>query len=313
MKKNKFIAILSALILCINILLTFAITNNAIATDLGTDNSVTVVENCVYRTTVDTIENGVSYKTNVLAYDNGHIVIELNCVNFTITANRLLNFSNVSFNDTYIADINTMGYANKSNINIDSYTRYTTSFVNENIIYTFTNNYYVGDFLGKTLYTMNLYVKEAYLYTEQTIIVNDESIVLPFNTIQPIQEIPTEKRLKELEAENTLLKEENNVLKEENIKLKSIIDTDNILRLDTNNDGIIDASDASTILKIYAINSTGGNIKIFNDLQIYDIEHSENEIGIESIIEPTTTIIEENDFGDLNNNNNNNLIFVPST
>lgn len=72
---------------------------------------------------------------------------------------------------------------------------------------------------------------------------------------------------------------------------------DNILRLDTNNDGKIDSMDATNILEIYAINSTGGNIKTFKDLENYKNEQKEKN-NKSTIIDPP---FPEEDSGDLNN------------
>ena len=55
-------------------------------------------------------------------------------------------------------------------------------------------------------------------------------------------------------------------LEAENATLKALNDADSILRLDANNDGIVDSNDASILLTIYAINSTGGNISKFSEL-----------------------------------------------
>ena len=58
-------------------------------------------------------------------------------------------------------------------------------------------------------------------------------------------------------------------LKSENEKLISNTNNDSILQCDTNKDGIIDGRDASTILTIYALNSTGKNITTFSEYQEY--------------------------------------------
>ena len=62
------------------------------------------------------------------------------------------------------------------------------------------------------------------------------------------------------------LKEKNAALEKELDSLKALSDPDNILRLDANNDGIVDSNDASILLTIYAINSTGGHISKFSEL-----------------------------------------------
>ena len=67
-----------------------------------------------------------------------------------------------------------------------------------------------------------------------------------------------EKKIKELEEENAKLKED---IK----KLSGDSPDDSILRCDTNDDGVIDGRDATTILTIYALNSTGKDIKTFSD------------------------------------------------
>lgn len=77
-------------------------------------------------------------------------------------------------------------------------------------------------------------------------------------------------QLSEQEKQIQLLEQENERLRAENERLTTILDVGSILRLDTDGNGIIDAKDATTILKIYAINSTGGNIQTLVDLKNYN-------------------------------------------
>lgn len=79
---------------------------------------------------------------------------------------------------------------------------------------------------------------------------SDEIFKAPYDTTRKIDEL--EARCDELEAENETL--------------KALNDADSILRLDANNDGIVDSNDASILLTIYAINSTGGHISKFSEL-----------------------------------------------
>lgn len=84
----------------------------------------------------------------------------------------------------------------------------------------------------------------------------------------------------------------------------NISDTDNsISRLDTNNDGKINSIDATNILEIYAINSTGGNIKTFEDLENYKNNQKEKD-NKPTII---NSLFPEEDGGDLNNGAYNNI------
>lgn len=62
-------------------------------------------------------------------------------------------------------------------------------------------------------------------------------------------------------------------LETENEQLKEKINPDSILNFDTNNDGYVDAIDASTILAIYALNSTGKNIKTMQEYYDYCASH----------------------------------------
>lgn len=80
--------------------------------------------------------------------------------------------------------------------------------------------------------------------------------ILSGNTVATPQLTDQEKYIQELESENA--------------RLKSMLDVDSIVRFDTDGNGIIDAKDATTILKIYAINSTGGNIQTLDDLKNYN-------------------------------------------
>ena len=64
--------------------------------------------------------------------------------------------------------------------------------------------------------------------------------------------------------------EENERLRANCERLAAVRNINQIRRLDTDGNGIIDAKDATTILKIYAINSTGGNIQTLDDLKNYN-------------------------------------------
>jgi hypothetical protein len=86
--------------------------------------------------------------------------------------------------------------------------------------------------------------------------------ILSGNTVAIPQLTEQEKQIQALETENALLKAENE-------RLTAMSNADSILRLDTDGNGIIDAKDASTILVIYAINSTGGDIKTLTELKEY--------------------------------------------
>lgn len=77
-------------------------------------------------------------------------------------------------------------------------------------------------------------------------------------------------QLSEQERQIQLLEQENERLRAENERLTTILDVGSILALDTDGNGIIDAKDATTILRIYAINSTGGNIQTLDDLKNYN-------------------------------------------
>ena len=67
----------------------------------------------------------------------------------------------------------------------------------------------------------------------------------------------------------TQLIEENKKLRRENDELKETLIDTSILRYDINADGVLDASDASMILTIYALNSTGADIKTTYDYYDY--------------------------------------------
>ncbi len=81
-------------------------------------------------------------------------------------------------------------------------------------------------------------------------------------------------QLTEQEQKIKQLEEENAALKAENTRLNSMIDVDSVMRFDTDGNGILDAKDASTILMIYAINSTGGNIKTLTELKEYNSQNA---------------------------------------
>ena len=66
------------------------------------------------------------------------------------------------------------------------------------------------------------------------------------------------------------LVDENERLRANCERLAAVRNINQIRRLDTDGNGIIDAKDATTILKIYAINSTGGNIQTLDDLKNYN-------------------------------------------
>lgn len=91
----------------------------------------------------------------------------------------------------------------------------------------------------------------TFRFLEHDIIVSPE--ILSANVIATPQLTAQDKYIQELEAENAML--------------KSMTDIDSIMRFDTDGNGMIDAKDASTILLIYAINSTGGNISKLSEIQ----------------------------------------------
>lgn len=82
--------------------------------------------------------------------------------------------------------------------------------------------------------------------------------------------IEAEPQLSEQEKYIKQLEHEIADLKSENEKLNQMLDKDSILHYDINGDGAIDAIDASTLLTIYAINSTGGDIKTLTEFNEYN-------------------------------------------
>ena len=226
-------------------------------------------EERIYRSSFDGTAKGNSawsFTFALNAYSNGHIKIDVQCLSSGSTCNEI---GSIQFDDSMIAAIGEKGYAGTSsfdNCKFTYYSKYTTSFSGNDIIYTAIysepGSSYSG---GSTLMSFDLYVKENYLHTKQKMVVFGQEIEIPFGEapvdkdaiIADLQEQlnkykngtgvdeELEKKVQELEKQNQELKDDNEALKR----------TINILSqkkfCDINGDDLVDVADAQLVLKYY--------------------------------------------------------------
>ena len=112
---------------------------------------------------------------------------------------------------------------------------------------------------GEIVFTPNKEVAKNYLFR----VLGHNFVVTPDIMAGKVAENP---QLSEQEKLIQSLEQENERLRSENKRLS----TNSILRLDTDGNGVIDAKDATVILRIYAINSTGGDIQTLDELYNYE-------------------------------------------
>lgn len=194
----------------------------------------------IYRGSFDCLGNNY----NVLAKSNGNIHIDIYCSKNYHGSSHDMGF--ISFNDTMIAPVDEQGYAGISSF--ENYNYFTKNIIAYDGDYTIYNVISNGDtYMGNLYATYDLYVKESYLTTNQTLYISNDEITIPFGN-PPIDY--------QTQIENLIT--ENNELKSQINSLSSFLNTyGNRAYGDMNGDGFCDARDATILLTFYARQSVG--------------------------------------------------------
>lgn len=175
----------------------------------------------IYRTSCEgTNEDGnCNFVYTLKARDNGNIHIEVQGKDYTgSSVNVVKTIGNLIFNDSMIASIDEIGANGKSCSQLSfsgGSCRDITSYDESNIVYTVSCPSYTHDTMGKTIATYDLYVKEPYLTTNQTINLFGTEVEIPFG------EPPIDKdaKIEKYENENAELR---NKIKEQSEELETI-------------------------------------------------------------------------------------------
>ena len=241
MKFRKVLAVVSALCMMCAIVpfLKRSVTDDVILSASAIEDGT-----CIYRTSVEGKCEGISTESfkwdfvfTLMAYESGHIHIDIQCknVNSTWTCNQI---GSIQFDDSMIAPVGEEGFAGISSFNNydDSNAKYMSSFSGTNIVYTMIYSDYDQTSSGKTIMSFDLFVKQNYLGTHQKFSLFNTEIEIPFNQSAIIEE----------DDDITYMKE-------------------NQITLDFNNNGIIDSADAARLLKYAAAKGAGTvrNLKEF--------------------------------------------------
>lgn len=210
-------------------------------------------------TVTDNYTNKNVYQCTFMAESDGHIHIDLYCLQGGTCHADII--GKIAYNDSMISSIgdgdstfNSHGYNTKNVVAYDE----------DNIVYT---TVYTGNTDSGNLYaTYDFYVKEPYLTTEQTLYIWNDTFTIPYG--KPMVDYPTQ--IVNLTVENETLKSqndnlivENETLKDENNRLLATLSAQgNRAYGDMNDDGYVDARDASLLLTLYARQSVGDPITL---------------------------------------------------
>ena len=249
--RRKISAIIISIILSIvGIIPTMSITY-AVSND-------TITENCIYRTSVKhkgvSEPNYWSFVSTLVAYDNGHIRMDVQCVtcHVGLTCNEI---GSIQFSDNMIAPVGTIGYGGISTFkpkNSDS--KYLTSYTTQDIIYTLTYSDWDNHLSGVTLMSFDLYVKEPYLNTNQKIIFFGNEIEIPFekeSVKPPTETTSTTTATTTTTTTSTITTTTTTHTTKVNSEVTS--PTDKYALGDVNGDGSVDGTDAGMVLREYAV------------------------------------------------------------
>ena len=196
-----------------------------------------------------TVTNNLSYEESYqytfIAESDGHIHIDLYCLYGSNHHADII--GKIAYNDSMISSIGDGG----STFNNHGYTNNVVSYDGDNVVYaTVCNN--STTYSGRLYATYDLYVKESYLTTEQTIYFWDTPFTIPFG--EPM--VDYQSQIANLTTEIEILKEENSHL------LNALYSQKNRAYGDMNDDGFVDARDASLLLTLYARQSVGDPITL---------------------------------------------------
>lgn len=257
---NKFIKMFAACSSAV-CLVTAIPANNYVAT--ASENSVSKDdESYIYRNTFRYYAGNVyenshgEYAVSTVARKNGHITVTIQGVNGQqVYANE---FCNISFDDSIISDIGSVGYAGMStcfeqHIGISHIKQYEDNTITYAVFY----NDYSEFLIGEDLITFDFYVNSEYMDSEISFCVADKTITLPYGEANQIEFNPQISRLK-----NELMYQI-----EENERLQEQLNRSEMLFGDIDMDGSIDAKDAQKLLQYYVKKLAGytGTLKMYID------------------------------------------------
>lgn len=212
----------------------------------------------IYRTSHEgkNVKGEWTFTYALVARENGNIHIDIQISNYSLgsTYSPINEIGSLSFNDNMIAAVGEDGASGTSYF-ANAYPKIVSSFDNEQIIYTvFDSNGRNYSDIGRTITYFDLYVKEDYLNINQTINFFGEEVRIPFGENLVADDIDSLKaRIAELEVTiNTY---------------ETLLTSVSLERGDVNNDGFINAVDASQILAYYAYTSTGGHLDFMDFLE----------------------------------------------
>ena len=194
---------------------------------------------------------------NTVARKNGHITVTIQGVNGQkVYSNE---FCNISFDDSIISDIGSVGYAGMS-----TYTQYFIGVSNikqykdNEVTYSLFYNDYSSNMIGENLCEFDLYVNQEYLNNEINITVGGKTITFPFGECYQLDFNPTISRLR-----NELIYQT-----QVNHELQTKVDYCEMTFGDIDGNNSVDAADAQILLKFY-VNKIAGKT---SDLKTYVLE-----------------------------------------
>jgi len=134
--------------------------------------------------------------TNIVAFNSGKIHIDIQCIdskrNMTIGS-----IGDIVFDDLMIASVGECAAYGRSSFTTRFNSKYTVSYTNNHTVYSVITPHSADSALGSTIMSFDLYVKEPYLDTDQSITIFGTEITIPFGD-PPIDK---DARIAELEAE----------------------------------------------------------------------------------------------------------------
>lgn len=271
MKTFIKVVTLISIITAIPVISVNAVTNPIITsaqTEQAETNQSEAEKTVILRTSWNKSDNSDIQYSAVVYSDNS---IYVKCQSLGERYYNNTNFGTISFNDDIFNSDISLNKNNYSSLkNIDNYKdlneiEYTFIYYHDNFSYYFSGLIFeftlspLTEFTEQT--TVNLFGKEILLNAgEPDFKIEHDKLKEKYT-----QSI---KLLSDFDINNDGILDDNDVvaynqLKEDYAKINETLNT--ISRFDINDDGMIDAADASVMLEIYAINSSGGNIKTLDD------------------------------------------------
>ncbi len=194
-----------------------------------------------------------SFCVNTVARKNGHITITIQGVDGQDVYAR--EFCRVTFDDSIIAEIGSVGYAGVSTymqnfIGVSNIKQYKDNEVTYALFY----NDYSSNMIGENLCEFDLYVNQEYLNNEINITVGGNTITLPFGECYQLDFNPTISRLRNEFMYQVQVNQE----------LQAKIDYYEMTFGDIDGNNIVNAADAQILLKFY-VDRLAGKTKTLRD------------------------------------------------